>query len=175
MCLLPAGVNFSGSYLFDGDDRKAERLLKLEAMLDDFDIVLLNEMWGSALEGATNPRRNFLFSASKKGFNVVTDPAGPVRMPRRPLPRASSCFMRAAARLRICRHAGPADSLSPPLAAPQLGECHFEPVSAAPRDLDHLQSHQGMAVVCSQRGLARRHRHTVSNVSPRSLASLMHI
>ena len=80
MCLLPAGVNFSGSYLFDGDDRKAERLLKLEAMLDDFDIVLLNEMWGSALEGATNPRRNFLFSASKKGFNVVTDPAGPVRM-----------------------------------------------------------------------------------------------
>jgi len=86
MCLLPAGVNFSGSYLFDGDDRKAERLQKLESMLDDYDIVLLNEMWGSAFEGATSSRCKFLFNASKKGFNVVTDPVGPVPLLSSPAP-----------------------------------------------------------------------------------------
>ena len=43
MCLLPAGINFSGSFLVDGDDRKVERIGMLSDLIDDFDIVLLNE------------------------------------------------------------------------------------------------------------------------------------
>ena len=44
MCLLPAGFNFSGSFLVDGDDRKAERLGMLVDLIEDYDIVLLNEV-----------------------------------------------------------------------------------------------------------------------------------
>ena len=43
MCLLPAGINFSGSFLVDGDDRKVERIGMLSDLIDGFDIVLLNE------------------------------------------------------------------------------------------------------------------------------------
>jgi hypothetical protein len=43
-CLLPAGLNFSGAYLLDGDDRKHERLVMLVELMQDFDIVLLNEV-----------------------------------------------------------------------------------------------------------------------------------
>ena len=43
-CLLPAGLNFSGAYLLDGNDRKSERLGMLIELMDDFDIVLLNEV-----------------------------------------------------------------------------------------------------------------------------------
>lgn len=44
MCLLPGGLNFSGSFLVDGDDRKAERLGMLVDLIEDYDIVLLNEV-----------------------------------------------------------------------------------------------------------------------------------
>jgi len=44
MCLLPAGINFSGRFLLDGNDRKEERLAALAALLDDYDIVLINEL-----------------------------------------------------------------------------------------------------------------------------------
>ena len=46
MCLLPAGINFSGSFLVDGDDRKVERLGMLLDLIEDYDIVLLNEVDG---------------------------------------------------------------------------------------------------------------------------------
>lgn len=73
ICLLPAGINFSGKCLCDGDDRKAERLGKLEALLDDFDIVLLNELWGSSWSGHHD---RFTAAALCKGFDVVFDPIG---------------------------------------------------------------------------------------------------
>lgn len=73
ICLLPAGINFSGKCLCDGDDRKAERLGKLEALLDDFDIVLLNELWGSSWSGHHD---RFTATALCKGFDVVFDPIG---------------------------------------------------------------------------------------------------
>ena len=75
ICLLPAGINFSGKHLCDGDDRKAERLGKLLALIDDFDIVLLNELWGSPWSGH---HARFTQEATAKGFHVVTDPIGVV-------------------------------------------------------------------------------------------------
>jgi len=68
MCLLPAGINFSGRFLLDGNDRKEERLAALAALLDDYDIVLINELWGSIWSGH---HRKFLSAASCKGFNIV--------------------------------------------------------------------------------------------------------
>jgi len=93
ICLLPAGVNFSGKWLCDGDDKKAERLAQLEKLLDDFDIVLLNELWGSPWSGH---HARFTGAALAKGFNVVTDPIGNVSntgnmiLSRFPLRNASS-------------------------------------------------------------------------------------
>jgi endonuclease/exonuclease/phosphatase family metal-dependent hydrolase len=75
MCLLPAGINFSGKYLCDGDDRKAERLGKLLQLMDNYDIVLLNELWGSPWSGHHG---RFTAAAGRMGFNVVTDPIGMV-------------------------------------------------------------------------------------------------
>ena len=46
MCLLPGGFSFAGSWLFDGDDKKSERIDMLLAILDDYDVIMLNEMWG---------------------------------------------------------------------------------------------------------------------------------
>jgi hypothetical protein len=37
MCLLPGGLSFSGSWLFDGDDRKEQRLAMLLEKLDECD------------------------------------------------------------------------------------------------------------------------------------------
>jgi len=68
MCLLPAGINFSGRFLLDGNDRKEERLAALAALLDDYDIVLINELWGSIW---SDHHKKFLSAASCKGFNIV--------------------------------------------------------------------------------------------------------
>ena len=68
-CLLPAGLNFSGAYLLDGDDRKHERLGMLVELMQDFDIVLLNEVW--ACKWSLSTHRNFIGQAIKLGFNVV--------------------------------------------------------------------------------------------------------
>jgi endonuclease/exonuclease/phosphatase family metal-dependent hydrolase len=75
ICLLPAGLNFSSKYCCDGNDRKAERLGKLLQLMDDFDIVLLNELWGSPL---SYHHGRFTAAARRKGFNVATDPIGMV-------------------------------------------------------------------------------------------------
>jgi endonuclease/exonuclease/phosphatase family metal-dependent hydrolase len=97
ICLLPAGINFSGKCLCDGNDRKAERLRKLADLLDDFDIVLLNEMWGSPWSGHHG---RFTATALAKGFNVVTDPIGVVSntgnmiLSRFPLKDASSIIFK---------------------------------------------------------------------------------
>jgi ABC-type siderophore export system fused ATPase/permease subunit len=37
-------MNFSGSFLVDGNDRKRERLAMLLQLIEDYDIVLLNEV-----------------------------------------------------------------------------------------------------------------------------------
>ncbi len=97
MCLLPAGINFSGKCLCDGDDRKAERLGKLVNLIDDFDIVLLNELWGSPWSGHHG---KFTSEAVGKGFNVVTDPIGAISntgnmiLSRFPLRDASSIIFK---------------------------------------------------------------------------------
>jgi endonuclease/exonuclease/phosphatase family metal-dependent hydrolase len=93
MCLLPAGINFSGRCLCDGDDRKGARLSKLEDLIDEFDIVLLNELWGSPW---SSHHARFTATALSKGFDVVTDPiscifnTGNMILSRFPLRDASS-------------------------------------------------------------------------------------
>jgi len=75
MCLLPGGLSFSGSWLFDGDDRKEERIRMLLATLDDCDVLLLNEMWGCWW---SSYHTSFFRQAKERGFYVC---ASPVRDP----------------------------------------------------------------------------------------------
>ena len=97
ICLLPAGINFSGKCLCDGNDQKARRLRQLADLLDDFDIVLLNELWGSPWSGHHG---RFTETALQKGFNVVSDPIGAVSntgnmiLSRFPLRDATSIIFR---------------------------------------------------------------------------------
>jgi len=71
MCLLPGGFSFSGSWLFDGDDKKRERIDMLLAILDDYDVVMLNEMWGCWW---SSYHTDFFERASERGFYVCSSP-----------------------------------------------------------------------------------------------------
>jgi hypothetical protein len=39
-CLLPAGMNFSGTFLLDGNDRKIHRLRMLLVLIEDYDVSI---------------------------------------------------------------------------------------------------------------------------------------
>jgi hypothetical protein len=67
MCLLPGGWSFSGSWLFDGDDKKEERINMLLVMLEDYDVLLLNEMWGCTWSSF---HTRFFRRATESGFYV---------------------------------------------------------------------------------------------------------
>ena len=69
MCLLPGGFSFAGSWLFDGDDKKSERIDMLLAILDDYDVIMLNEMWG-CWWSSYHP--DFFERASERGFYVCS-------------------------------------------------------------------------------------------------------
>ena len=71
MCLLPGGVSFSGSWLFDGDDKKKERIDMLLSFLDDYDVILLNEMWGCWW---SSYHLDFFKGAADRGFYICATP-----------------------------------------------------------------------------------------------------
>jgi len=99
-CLLPSGINFSGTFLLDGNDRKTERLGMLVQLIEDYDIILLNEMWGCSW---SSHHSNFIAKARTKGFNVVSDPIGAVSntgnmiLSRMPLDNATSMVYKSTA------------------------------------------------------------------------------
>lgn len=74
MCLLPGGLAFSGSWLLDGDDKKKERIDKLLKHMDDYDIVLLNELWGCWWSSF---HTHFYQRAIERGFHVCASPVDP--------------------------------------------------------------------------------------------------
>jgi hypothetical protein len=80
MCLLPGGLAFSGSWLLDGDDKKKERIDKLLKLMDDYDVVLLNELWGCWWSSF---HTHFYQRAIERGFYVC---ASPVRFPTQLFP-----------------------------------------------------------------------------------------
>lgn len=71
MCLLPGGLSFSGSWLIDGNDRKMERIDMLLKLLDDYDVILLNELWGCWWSSF---HTLFLRHAVDRGFFVCGTP-----------------------------------------------------------------------------------------------------
>lgn len=73
MCLLPGGWSFSGRYLLDGDDKKEERIERLLAMMEDYDVLLLNEMWGCWWSSL---HTRFFQRATERGFYVCYSRVG---------------------------------------------------------------------------------------------------
>eukprot|EP00960_Hanusia_phi_P057568 763601-Hanusia_phi.AAC.5 len=73
VCLLPGGMTFSGKWLFDGNDRKEDRSEKLMALVRNYDIVLLNELWGCWW---SSYHTRFTRQAVEAGYHVVTTPVG---------------------------------------------------------------------------------------------------
>ena len=73
MCLLPGGWSFSGRYLLDGDDKKEERIERLLAMMEDYDVLLLNELWGCWWSSL---HTRFFQRATERGFYVCYSRVG---------------------------------------------------------------------------------------------------
>jgi hypothetical protein len=82
MCLLPGGLSFSGSWLFDGNDKKEQRLAMLLEKLDECDVLLLNELWGCWW---SSYHTSFFRRAVERGFYVCVSPV------RTPYQMQSAC------------------------------------------------------------------------------------
>ena len=74
MCLLPGALSFSGSWFFDGDDKKSQRVDMLIEYLDECDVLLLNEMWGCWW---SSYHETFFRRAVERGFHICASPVGP--------------------------------------------------------------------------------------------------